>query len=105
VAIAAATTLYPVFSFVRARLASTRETCVCIGEEWGAQRHDRRRCQHNSGVIRCRSDKTQVCQQRYTGASDWWCRAQKLIDACTLSAGAVSFARGMNDTPKIVALT
>src|SRR5213075_11340 len=45
-----------------------------------------------------------VCQQRYTGAF-LGVSAGRLVDAMHfLSAGAVSFARGLNDTPKIAAL-
>ena len=107
VAIAAAMALYPVFSFVRARLGITRETCVCIGEEWVPQSVITAGVASTVGGIRVTVaiDQKQVCQQRYTGAVVG-VPAQKLIDGLHyLSAGAVSFARGMNDTPKIVALT
>ena len=49
-------------------------------------------------------DTQENCSQRYIG-SFWGIDSQKLVDVCHfLSAGAVSFARGLNDTPKIVAL-
>ncbi|MDF5726857.1 MAG: inorganic phosphate transporter [Rhizonema sp. PD38] len=42
--------------------------------------------------------------QRYTGKF-LGIKSQQLVDACHfLSAGVVSFARGLNDTPKIVSL-
>ncbi len=44
------------------------------------------------------------CNQRYVGKA-WGVKTQRLIDAAHfLSAGVVSFARGLNDTPKIVPL-
>jgi PiT family inorganic phosphate transporter len=44
------------------------------------------------------------CNQRYVGKA-WGVKNQRLIDAAHfLSAGVVSFARGLNDTPKIVPL-
>ena len=50
------------------------------------------------------ADQPAACQQRYTG-SFFGFNAGKLVDAFHfLSAGAVSFARGLNDTPKIAAL-
>jgi PiT family inorganic phosphate transporter len=48
--------------------------------------------------------ETTVCVQRYTGTF-LGVSAGRLIDVFHfLSAGAVSFARGLNDTPKIAAL-
>ena len=49
-------------------------------------------------------DTTENCTQRYVGKF-WGIESQKLVDVCHFfSAGIVSFARGLNDTPKIVAL-
>jgi len=49
-------------------------------------------------------DSTENCSQKYIG-NFWGIDSQKFVDNCHfLSAGAVSFARGLNDTPKIVAL-
>jgi len=50
------------------------------------------------------ADQPAVCQQRYTGGF-LGVNAGKLVDGFHfLSAGAVSFARGLNDTPRIAAL-
>ena len=47
---------------------------------------------------------TEKCQQRYLGKF-WGIESQQIVDICHfISAGVVSFARGLNDTPKIVAL-
>jgi PiT family inorganic phosphate transporter len=49
-------------------------------------------------------DNQENCRQRYLGKF-WGINSQTLVDTCHfLSAGIVSFARGLNDTPKIVAL-
>ena len=49
-------------------------------------------------------DTEENCIQRYTGKV-WGINCQKALDfAHYISAGIVSFARGLNDTPKIVAL-
>jgi PiT family inorganic phosphate transporter len=47
---------------------------------------------------------TEVCAEKYTGRVLGF-SAQRLLDACHyLSAATVSFARGLNDTPKIAGL-
>ncbi len=49
-------------------------------------------------------DSAEKCQQKYVGTF-LGIDSQKLVDTCHfISAGVVSFARGLNDTPKIVAL-
>lgn len=98
-AITAALLLYPLLSFARRRLGVRRDSCVCVGGEWQPQ---------TSGVaalsITASTGTTAVCQQRYSGQMVG-VQAQTLIDSLHyLSAGLVSFARGLNDTPKIVAL-
>ncbi|MCZ7624593.1 MAG: inorganic phosphate transporter [Candidatus Methylomirabilis sp.] len=50
-------------------------------------------------------DEESNCRQRYSGTM-FGVNVQTVLDAGHyLSAGAVSFARGLNDTPKIVALS
>ncbi|NJM39200.1 MAG: inorganic phosphate transporter, partial [Akkermansiaceae bacterium] len=79
------------------------ETCVCIGEEWtplATFKASSLAEAHLTSTV----GATQECQQRYTG-SVFGIQAKTLIDSLHfLSAGAVSFARGLNDTPKIAAL-
>jgi PiT family inorganic phosphate transporter len=49
-------------------------------------------------------DEQRNCNERYAGTM-LGLRAQSIMDAAHfLSAGVVSFARGLNDTPKIVAM-
>lgn len=98
---------YPPLRFVRRRLGVSQETCVCIGQEVvgvvpgavGAQ-HALRAVSFPSASV----GTVTSCQVRYRGAV-MGIRARLLVDtAHHLSAGAVSFARGLNDTPKIAAL-
>ncbi|MGH8442752.1 MAG: inorganic phosphate transporter [Nevskiaceae bacterium] len=100
VAIAAAMLLYPLASFARRTLRITRQTCVCVDDEWVPQAGGAAAL----GGIKVVVESQQVCQERY-GGHLVGVSAQALIDGLHyLSAGAVSFARGVNDTPKIVAL-
>jgi PiT family inorganic phosphate transporter len=101
VAFTAACVLYPGLTRVRARLGITRQTCVCVGEEWVPQPPSATAL----GRISVRVESQQACQDRYGGAVLGF-SAQRAIDGLHwFSAGAVSFARGVNDTPKIVAVT
>jgi len=99
-AILGAAMLYALLSRLRRAAGITRETCVCVGETWVPQ--------GQAAVfagIRVTVDQPQVCQERYQGAV-LGVSAQRLLDGLHYaSAGLVSFARGVNDTPKIVALT
>lgn len=98
-AIAAAAALYPLLTRLRQACGITRETCVCIGNEWVPQANGTA-----FGKISVVVESQQVCQERYSG-SMFGVSAQSLLDRLHyLSAGLVSFARGVNDTPKIVAL-
>jgi PiT family inorganic phosphate transporter len=85
----------------------TKEYCVCIGST--------ERVVATTGPLQGVSlkavmtpdiavDTEENCIQRYRGEM-LGVNSQKLLDAAHyLSAGMVSFARGLNDTPKIVAL-
>jgi PiT family inorganic phosphate transporter len=112
-ALALALVLYPLFHLVRRRLGIKRETCLCVGESAST----RIAAMPRGGSILAATalpivdifaaDKA-VCDQKnievYSGRL-LGIEAQKALDGMHfLSAGAVSFARGLNDTPKIVAL-
>lgn len=98
--IVAALAFYPVLTRLRRAIGVTRQSCVCVGEEWIPQAAGTALSR-----IRVVVDQPQVCQERY-GGNMLGMSAQTLIDGLHyLSAGAVGFARGLNDTPKIVALT
>ena len=109
-AIIACVALYPYLRFMRRRLGIEKETCVCMGTETLAVL---------PATIPLRSTMTLTttqtlptltvgteasCQERYTGTL-FGLSARTSLDALHfLSAGMVSFARGLNDTPKIGAM-
>jgi PiT family inorganic phosphate transporter len=106
-AVATGGMLYLAFRSARLRLGLTKETCVCAGVE-----------QHwvplpqPAGAFAAQAfpalsvtvDDPTACAQRYS-STVLGVNAGRLLDTLHfLSAGAVSFARGLNDTPKIAAL-
>ena len=107
VAIAFGSVLYSIFRRIRVRSGITKEWCLCVGE----QRKAIPSCkpalalsvQHGS-TIGITIDTEETCQEIYKGHL-LGMNSQKLLDYLHFcSAGVVSFARGLNDTPKIVAL-
>ena len=100
--------LYFVFRGARLALGITKEWCLCVGCEERVIAHPQ-----PSSVLSMRAELPAVsltvdemanCEERYAGAM-LGIGSQRLIDgAHFLSGGVVSFARGLNDTPKIVAL-
>ena len=113
IAVIAAAVLYPLFRYFRQKLKLEKETCVCVGTKWvplGAAQ-----ISPSMPGIASTATTTEVaipsielsldgCQERYRG-SIAGISAQKFLDGLHfLSSGAVSFARGLNDTPKIAAL-
>ncbi len=100
--------LYVIFHGARVALGLKKEWCICIGE------HEQviAMPQPNSLLAlravplpsHLRVDELENCRERY-GGNFLGCTSQQIVDAAHfLSAGTVSFARGLNDTPKIVAL-
>lgn len=107
IAVIAGAAIYGVFRLVRVSSGVSKEMCVCIGSETQVIP-----IPHPSGVfaaealpvVTVTAAAPAVCQQRYTGKF-LGMKAGAMIDGCHFfSAGAVSFARGLNDTPKIAAL-
>ena len=107
IALAVGASLHLAFRLVRLRSGIAKEMCICAGTEqetvampqptglFAAQPLPR---------LTLRIDDPALCTERYTGTF-LGVNAGQLIDALHfLSAGAVSFARGLNDTPKIAAL-
>lgn len=93
--------------YTRLRLGVTKEMCVCAGVEERiialAQPDGVFAAQALPKLSVIMADPAQ-CAERYTGIV-FGCNAGRLLDALHfLSAGAVSFARGLNDAPKIAAL-
>lgn len=106
IAVVVSLATYPLLKTLLRLAGVNKETCVCIGNEMlpvtvtaqgialaGA-----------SKSLRVIVDQQAHCVQRFTGDM-WGVSAQRVMDCGHFfSAGAVSFARGLNDTPKIVAI-
>src|SRR2546426_3800551 len=107
-AMAVAGLLYVFFHGARIALGLKKEWCVCIGEGERVIAMP----QPNS-LLALRAvpfpshltvDEVENCRERY-GGNFLGFTSQEVIDAAHfLSAGTVSFARGLNDTPQIFAL-
>jgi PiT family inorganic phosphate transporter len=97
---------YPALHATRRRLGITEETCFCVGREAievvpamsHAAAFQRLEC------LSVQVGDTVTCQNRYQGRM-LGIEAAVILDRLHfLSAGIVSYARGLNDTPKIAAL-
>jgi inorganic phosphate transporter, PiT family len=106
-AVATGGLVYLAFRFARLRLGVTKEMCVCAGVEQQVLP-----LPQPNGVFAAQTlpalsvtvDQPATCAQRYSGTV-FGVNAGRLLDSLHfLSAGAVSFARGLNDTPKIAGL-
>jgi PiT family inorganic phosphate transporter len=107
-AIVIAGILYILFHALRVATGTSKEWCICVGAEEKVMA-----IPQPSSVLALRSvastitlsiDEQENCRERYAG-SFLGIGSQQLMDAAHFfSAGTVSFARGLNDTPKIVAL-
>ncbi len=105
--------IYSIFRWVRQQLKVSRNRCVCVGTkvipvpDWAHSEVGQ------LSVSQLKSlniivDQKSACQARavefYEGSMFGVSTHQILDTLHFISAGAVSFARGLNDTPKIVAL-
>ena len=100
---------YLLFRRVRLALGIDRETCICVGEEpnqvlipvAGPLSSCHEQIQTHASI---KVGETAECVERYRGGM-FGIDAQQILDtAHYISAGWVSFARGLNDTPKIAGL-
>ena len=100
-AIAITWTAYPLLSRARHALGVEPETCLCLGQPQPAPLGS------GAAALARTPDALPVlhtCERRYAGAI-LGLDAQRVLDrAHFMSAGLPSFARGLNDTPKIAAL-
>jgi PiT family inorganic phosphate transporter len=105
-AIAATAICYPLLHDARRRLGVTSHTCLCIGQRTvevvpsASHAAILQRAEQLSVTL----GDTVVCRSRYQGHILGIEASAALDSAHYLSAGTVSFARGLNDTPKIAAL-
>jgi inorganic phosphate transporter, PiT family len=96
--------VYPLARGARRALAIERETCVCVGGEWRPVGPEPGGTATALPVLTVATGTTAYCAERYQGAVVGVSANAAVRAVHLLSAGAVSFARGLNDTPKIVAL-
>lgn len=99
---------YLIFRKLRKTFGVTKQTCLCIGDEKIPV--VKKVITDNAIAIETETQKTikitdeSQCVESYKG-NFLGINSQKLLDfAHYISAGVVSFARGLNDTPKIVGL-
>ncbi|HHT9114580.1 MAG TPA: inorganic phosphate transporter [Candidatus Wunengus sp. YC65] len=99
--------LYITFRKIRIRSGITKEWCLCVGERGKVIPSCKPAASLSvkySRTIGITIDTQENCQEIYKGHF-LGMNSQKLLDYLHFcSAGVVSFARGLNDTPKIVAL-
>ena len=109
-AVCGAALLYGLFHAVRYALRIPKQWCVCVGTEERIEAMPAgtsmfaMRAMPMPTLVLAESETVESCQERYAGTIAG-IDSQRLVDAAHfLSAGTVSFARGLNDTPKIAAL-
>lgn len=106
VAIIGTAILYVVFRRLRLAIGIQKETCLCAGREVvetiplcseviATERAEQLSVSMGTNIS---------CRQRYGGTLLGFDSRQSLDSLHFVSAGMVSFARGLNDTPKIAAL-
>ena len=99
--------LYLGLRWLRLRLGVAKELCLCVGAEQrviALPQPDSLLAARRAESFSVAVDDVAACSERYAGAF-LGVRCQRLMDAGHfLSAGVVSFARGLNDTPKMAAL-
>jgi len=90
------------------RLGITKEWCICVGKEQQVvpmpQPSSVLALQALAPTMSVCMDEQSQCEQRYAG-DFFGIGCQQAMDAAHfLSAGFVSYDRGLNDTPKMAAL-
>lgn len=106
VAVAGSALVYPVFRYLRIRAGIDKETCLCMGSTVleVVSLPSTSESVFTLPQVELMVAPGQFCVERYRGRA-LGLPLQKVLDNLHyFSAGAVSFARGLNDTPKIVAL-
>ncbi len=104
-ALGAAATLYPLARALRRRLGWHEQTCICVAGQTEAVVP-----LPGGGLALQRSgraltvDEASACERRY-GGDVVGVSAQSVVDSLHVGSGfALGFARGLNDTPKVLAL-
>jgi PiT family inorganic phosphate transporter len=99
--------LYFIFRSMRLICGVRKEWCICVGSEErviAVPQPGSILAMRTVAPVTLSIDEQENCRERYAG-SMLGLSAQQIMDgAHFFSAGVVSFARGLNDTPKIVAM-
>lgn len=107
IAVILAALVYVAFRSIKNYFGITKEWCACVGETKKfvpITNISTQQILNVPQIIEANLDTETNCQLYYTGYF-LGINLQKLLDISHyISAGMVSFARGLNDTPKIVAL-
>jgi inorganic phosphate transporter, PiT family len=104
VAIVITTILYWLLHFARLRSGIKSEMCLCAGERQEVIVGTPGLYVIQSSGLRVEVEEEQYCKKIYTAGSLRF-NIQKVMDSFHgISGGTVSFARGLNDTPKIAGL-
>lgn len=106
-AVAVVAIAYPLARAARRAIRIEPTSCVCVGSEWAPTARvvagGARMIEAERRVVLTTGERA-ACQSRYGGRM-FGIEVQRVVDAAHfLSAGAVCFARGLNDTPKILAI-
>ncbi|MEP6937193.1 MAG: inorganic phosphate transporter [Chthoniobacterales bacterium] len=100
--------LYMIFRALRIATGIEKEWCICVGSEERVvalpQPASVLSMRTAAPAITLSVDEQENCRERYSGSMLGVSSQQVMDGAHFASAGVVSFARGLNDTPKIVAL-
>ena len=107
VAVLLGSIFYLGFRFARLRMGITKESCICIGADEIVVPLPQAAsvlALERAGRLALAVDSEAQCSERYAGAY-LGVNCQKAMNGSHfVSSGIVSFARGLNDTPKIAAL-
>lgn len=106
IAVAVTGVVYPVLRLSRRRWRTSRDVCLCLGNEMRdvVSAGDAALAVQRVDALTATLGTTATCQNR-RHVSVWEISAADALGRCHfLSAGVVSFARGLNDTPKMAAL-
>ncbi len=106
-ALGATMLVYPLFRFTRKRLGIAEESCICVGNQ--VVETVPASCSQLAIVERvdhwtASTGTAATCNNRYAGQVIGIEAAAVLDKLHFLSSGMLSFARGLNDTPKIAAM-
>ncbi len=96
--------MYLIFKHTRKKMGLTKKSCVCISEKNTAVQMANSELKMDAFAELEITTCKKACTETYDGLV-LGITSQKVLDSLHfLSAGVVSFARGLNDTPKIVGL-